>query len=155
MTPPRLRAQLVVVAGLFLAYAAAAGAASWLQQRAHARLEARFHESLTILAGLPRLRDRLRRVDQATAQYLATGRRSWLARREESVEEVRAIETELGAAADAHDRELLDRMDREFDASLAESGGYIQERRAGALPPEDAARAARAGWSLESAAEPL
>lgn len=155
MRPLRLRAQLVVVAGLFLVYTAGVGMASWLQVRAHARLEARFHESLTVLANLPRLRDRLRRVDQATAQYLMTGQRSWLDRREESLEDVRALTGGIGAGVGEQGRALLDEMDRELTAYLAETSQYIAQRRAGGMTPAEAARVARSGWSLESTVEPL
>lgn len=156
MRPPNLRSQLAVVAGLFFLYAAGVGASFFLESRAHARLEAQFHESLAVLSSLPRLRDRLRRVDQATGQYLLTGQRSWLDRRDESLDMVRAVERELSAVmTEPAEQELLDAMDRRLTDYLAKSSPWVSRRRAGRLPPSEAARAARLGRGLETAAEPL
>ncbi|HEX4048501.1 MAG TPA: hypothetical protein VH309_11730, partial [Elusimicrobiota bacterium] len=97
MKAPNLRSQLVVVAGIFLLYSAGVGASFWLESRAHARLEAQFHESLTVLSSLPDLRDDLHRVDQTTDQYLLTGQRAWLDKRDEALGSVRDLERELSA----------------------------------------------------------
>jgi signal transduction histidine kinase len=156
MRTPNLRSQLVVVAGLFLLYSAGVGAASWIESRAHARLEAQFHESLTVLSSLPNLRDGLHRVDQTTGQYLLTGQRSWLDRRDESLGKVREIERELsGVLTEPGERVGIDEMDRRLTSYLAESGQWVARRRAGRLSPEDAARAGRVGRGLETAAAPL
>lgn len=156
MTSVRYRAQLAIVAGLFLLYAAGVGAAFVLQNRAHARLEAQLHESLAVLSTLPRVRAQLARVDQTTSEYLATGQRSWLDRRDEAVDEVRASERGLaGALSDAETRAGLDDMDKSLTAYLAESGPWVSRRRTGRLVPADAARAARLGRGLTAAAEPL
>ncbi|MDE2511936.1 MAG: hypothetical protein KGL74_12510 [Elusimicrobia bacterium] len=151
-----LRSQLIVVAGLFAVYSAGVGASFYLESRAHARLESQFHESLTVLSSLPRLRDQLRRVDQSTGQYLMTGQKSWLARRDESLDAVRAVERELsGVMSEPSEQALLDAMDGRLTAYLAESNQWVARRRAERLSPAEAGRAARRGHGLESAAEPL
>ena len=156
MKTPNLRSQLVVVAGLFLLYSAGVGASSWIESRAHARLEAQFHESLTVLSSLPNLRDGLHRVDQTTDQYLLTGQRSWLDRRDESLDKVREIERELSAVlTDPEERVGIDEMDRRLTSYLAESSQWVARRRAGRLTPAEAARAGRVGRGLETAAAPL
>jgi signal transduction histidine kinase len=156
MKAPNLRSQLAVVAGLFLLYSAGVGASFWLESRGHARLEAQFHESLTVLSSLPNLRDALHRVDQTTDQYLLTGQRSWLDRRDESLDKIRAIELELSAVlSEPGERVGVDEMDRRLTAYLAESGQWVARRRAGRLTPAEAARAGRVGRGLETAAAPL
>jgi signal transduction histidine kinase len=156
MRAPGLRSQLIVVSGLFLVYAAGVGSSFWLESRAHARLETQFHESLTVLSTLPNLRDRLRRVDQTTGQYLLTGQRSWLDRRDESLDEIRSIERGMSEVLSAPgERESLDEMDRRLTAYRAESNQWVSRRRAGRLTPAEAARAARLGRGLETASEPL
>jgi signal transduction histidine kinase len=153
---PNLRSQLVVVAGLFLLYSAGVGASFWLESRAHARLEAQFHESLTVLSSLPNLRDGLRGVDQATGQYLVTGSHVWLDRREEALDKVRTVERELSAVlTDPGERAGVDEMDRALTSYLAESGQWISRRSAGRLPPSEAARSVRSAHALEAVAEPL
>jgi signal transduction histidine kinase len=153
MKTPNLRSQLVVVAGLFLLYAAGVGASFWLESRAHARLEAQFHESLTVLSSLPNLRDGIHRVGQATDQYLLTGQRSWLDRRDESLGKVRAIESDLSAVlAEPDEHGGVDEMDRRLTSYLAESSQWVARRRAGRLTPADAARAGRLGRGLETSA---
>jgi signal transduction histidine kinase len=153
---PNLRSQLVVVAGLFLLYSAGVGASFWLESRAHARLEAQFHESLTVLSDLPNLRDRLRRVDQTTGQYLLTGQRAWLDRRDEALDEIRAVERGLSEVLSAPgERAGIDEMDRRLTSYRAESNQWVSRRRAGRLTPAEAARAARLGSGLETAAAPL
>ena len=156
MKTPNLRSQLVVVAGLFLLYSAGVGASFWLESLSHARLEAQFHESLTVLSSLPNLRDHLRRVDQTTGQYLLTGQRTWLDRRDESLEQIRAIELGLSAVLSAPgERAGIDEMDRRLTSYRAESNQWVSRRRAGRLTPAEAARAARLGHGLEKAALPL
>lgn len=156
MKPLKLRSQLVIVAGLFLLYAAGVGASFWLEARAHARLQSQFHESLTVLSSLPRLRDRLRRVDQATGQYLLTGQRGWLDRREEAISDVRAIERELtDVMREADGRARVDDMDRKLTSYLAESSQWVSRRRSGRLSPADASRVARLGRGLETVVEPI
>ncbi|MFI5347663.1 MAG: ATP-binding protein [Elusimicrobiota bacterium] len=151
-----LRSQLVVVAGLFLLYASGVGASFYLESRSHARLEAQFHESLTVLSALPRLRDRLRRVDQATGQYLLTGQKSWLDRRDESLGDVRDVERMLSEVmSEPKELALLDAMDGRLTAYLAESNQWVSRRRAGRLTPAEAGRASHLGRGLETAAEPL
>lgn len=156
MKTPNLRSQLVVVAGLFLVYSAGVGVSSWIESRAHARLEAQFHESLTVLLSLPNLRDALHRVDQNTDQYLLTGQKSWLDRRDEALDQVRAIERDLSLVlTEPGERVGVDEMDRRLTSYLAESGQWVARRRAGRLAPADAARAGRVGRGLETAAAPL
>lgn len=73
MRSPGLRTQLVLVSGLVWLYSLGVGASYWGQSVAHARLEASFHQGLTMLSVMPRLRDELRAVDQAGDQYLLSG----------------------------------------------------------------------------------
>jgi signal transduction histidine kinase len=156
MTAPKHRSQLAVVAGLFLLYAGGTGAAFVAQNRAHARLEAQLHESLSVLSTLPRLRERLQRVDQATEQYLLTGQRAWIDRRDEALDQVRATQRGLsGVLDDPEERAWLDAMDKDLTVYLAESSQWMSRRRAGRLSPADAARASRLGRGLATAAEPL
>jgi signal transduction histidine kinase len=152
---PGFRSQLIAVAGLILLYAIGVGASFSLQARVHARLESELHESLAVLSSLPRLRDRLRRIDQATSEYLLTGQRAWLDRREDSLADARAAARELADVVGGDGRRTLDEMDRSLTAYLAESSQWVARRRLGRLAPSDAARAARLGHELESAAEPL
>ncbi|MFI5361030.1 MAG: sensor histidine kinase [Elusimicrobiota bacterium] len=156
MKAPNLRSQLVVVAGLFLLYSAGVGVSFWMETRAHARLEAQFHESLTVLSSLPNLRDRLRSVEQSTDQYLSSGARAWLDRRDASLDEIRAIERALSAVLSAPgERAGIDEMDRRLTSYLAESNQWVSRRRGGLLAPSEAARLSRAGRGLETAAAPL
>jgi CHASE3 domain sensor protein len=84
-----LRSQLAIVAGIFLVYSIGVGCSFWIETQAHNRLGRQFHESLTVLSRLPHLRDRLRRTDQATGQYLMTGQNIWLDRRDEAIQDIR------------------------------------------------------------------
>ncbi len=156
MKTPNLRTQLVLVSGLVWVYSLGVGASYWKQSRAHVRLEAAFHQGLTVLSSLPRLRDELRRVDQAGDQYLLSGQPSWLERREESLAQVRALLRELDAgAADSRDRATISQADRRLTAYLAERSPWISRRRAGRLSPADAARATRRARELDAVAQPL
>ncbi len=156
MKTPNLRTQLVLASGLVWVYSLGVGASYWRQSRAHARLEASFHQGLTVLSSLPRLRDALRRVDQAGGQYLLSGQPAWLERREESLEQVRSLLRELDAAvSDAPDRTLIAQADRRLTAYLAERSPWISRRRAGRLSPADAARAMPRARGLDAVAEPL
>ncbi len=150
-----LRSQLIAVAGLVVLYSIGVGTAFRVEARAHARLDRQMRESLTVLSSLPRLRDRLRRVDQATVRYLLTGQRSWLDRREDALGEVRSIERDLAEVAGGDGASLIAQTDRRLTAYLAESGQWVARRRFGRLSPADAARAGRLGHRLDSAAEPL
>lgn len=155
MKSPDFRSQVAAVAGLIALYAAGAGTALALEARAHARLERQLHESLAVLSSLPRLRDRLRRIEHATDQYLATGQRSWLDQREQSLADLRGAARELADAAGDEDGPALDAMDRDVTAYLAESSQWAERRRRGRLSPAEEARAQKLGRLLESAAEPL
>lgn len=156
MNAPRHRSQLAAVAALFLAYAGGTGAVFVAQGRAHARLETQAHATLAVLSSLPHLRDELRRVDQTTGQYLLTGQRAWIDRRDEAVEEVRSAQRGLAGVVDGDEESgWLEAMDRRLTAYLAESSQWMERRRAGRLSPADAARAARLGHGLAGAAEPL
>ncbi len=156
MKTPNLRTQLVLVTGLVWVYSLGVGASYWQQSRAHARLESSFHQGLTILSSLPRLRDQLRQVDQAGDQYLLSGQLSWLDRRELSLAQVRALLGELDAAApDARDRATIAEADRRLTAYLAERSPWISRRRAGRLAPADATRATRRDRELDAVAQPL
>ncbi len=156
MKGPQLRSQLAVVAGLFLLYAGGVGTAFVVQNAAHGRLEAQFHKSLEVLTTLPHLRDQLRRVDQTTDQYLATGQRSWLDRRNDALDEVNNVERHLGQfLTETADRALLDAMDKNLTTYLAEANQWVSRRRSGRWNAGDAAHAARLGRELAAAAEPL
>ncbi|MEQ1919903.1 MAG: CHASE3 domain-containing protein, partial [Elusimicrobiota bacterium] len=156
MKTPNLRTQLVLVSGLVWVYSLGVGASYWRQSRAHTRLEASFHQGLTVLSSLPRLRDELRRVDQNGDQYLLSGQPSWLERREESLEQVRTLLRELDASvSDERDRATIAEADRRLTSYLAERSPWISRRRAGRLSPADAARATRRVSELDAVAEPL
>ncbi|MDD5301717.1 MAG: ATP-binding protein [Elusimicrobia bacterium] len=156
MKTPNLRTQLVLASGLVWVYSLGVGASYWRQSRAHARLETAFHQGLTVLSSLPRLRDELRRVDQNGDQYLLSGQPSWLERREEALDQVHALLRELdGAASDERDRATIAEADRRLTAYLAERSPWISRRRAGRLAPADAARATRRARELDAVAEPL
>jgi signal transduction histidine kinase len=152
---PGFRTQLIAVAGLIFLYAVGVGASFRLQAREHARLDAQLRESLAVLSSLPNLRDRLRRIDEETSQFLLTGQRSWLDKREQSLDDVRAIERELQDVAGEDGRRAIAEFDRLLTAYFAESGEWVARRRLGRLTPAEAARAALLGRRLGSAAEPL
>lgn len=156
MKSPGLRTQLVLVSGLVWLYSLGVGASYWGQSVAHARLEASFHQGLTMLSVMPRLRDELRAVDQAGDQYLLSGAPSWLDRREESLKQVRSLLEELAAAAsDERERATVAEADRRLTAYLAERSPWISRRRAGRLGVADAARATRRARELDAVAAPL
>ncbi len=156
MKPLTLRTQLVMAAGLIQLYSLGVGGSFWIQQRAHARLEGSFQEGLAVLSSLPRLRDRLRALDQAGDQYLLTGQPSWLDSREEALGQVRAILEGLSSALrDPRDAGLAAEADRRLTAYLSERAPWITRRRTGRLSPGEAARAARGSGGLESVIEPL
>lgn len=156
MKTPNLRTQLVLASGLVWLYSLGVGASWWRQSRAHGRLEAAFHQGLTVLSALPRLRDELRRVDQSGDQYLLSGQPAWLERREESLDQVRAALRELeDSSSDPRDRATIAEADRRLTAYLAERSPWISRRRAGRLSPADASRATRRARELDAVAEPL
>ncbi len=156
MRTPGLRTQLVIVSGLVWLYSLGVGASYWGQSVAHARLEASFHQGLTMLSVMPRLRDELRAVDQSGDQYLLSGAPSWLDRREESLKQVRGLLEELAAAAsDERERATVAEADRRLTAYLAERSPWISRRRAGRLGVADAARATRRARELDAVAQPL
>jgi signal transduction histidine kinase len=156
MKTPNLRTQLVLASGLVWVYSLGVGASYWRQSRAHTRLETAFHQGLTVLSSLPRLRDELRRVDQAGDQYLLSGQAAQLERREESLALVRSLLGELDAAAsDERERATIAEADRRLTAYLAERSPWISRRRAGRLSPADAARATGRARELDAVAEPL
>lgn len=156
MKSPNLRTQLVLVSGLVWVYSLGVGASYWWQNRSHARLEASFHQSLIVLDSLPRLRDELRRVDQAGDKYLLSGQASWLERREDSLEQVRALLSELDAAAsDEKARATIAEADSRLTAYLAERSPWISRRRAGRLASADAARATGRARGLDAVVKPL
>ena len=72
------RAQWLVASVLVPAFTLAAGTAFWLQARGHAELESSFQRELGLLVQLPRLREDVRRLDEATNQYLQGGDRRQL-----------------------------------------------------------------------------
>lgn len=150
-----LRSQLAFVAGLFIFYAGGVGFEFRVRARAHERLESQLHRSLAVLTNLPRLRDQLRRVDQATGQYLLSGNRVSLDRRDEAVDQIRKLEQDLSPIMNnPSESALLDAMDQRLTSYLAQTSPLVSRRRAGRLSGPDAARAAR-GRGLEAAVEPL
>ncbi|UPT75665.1 MAG: ATP-binding protein [Elusimicrobiota bacterium] len=156
MRTPNLRTQLLLLTGLVWLYSLGFSAAYWRQNRAHARLESGFHQGLTVLSSLPRLRDQLRRVDQSGDQFLLSGQPSWLARRDEALEQVRGLLRELEAAAsDERDLATTAEADRRLTAYLAERSPWISRRRAGRLSPDEAAAAARRARELDAVVEAL
>lgn len=151
MRPAGLRTQWAFVSVLLPAYALAAGAALWLQFRAHADLEASFQRDLGALVELPRLRDALRRLELTTGQYLLSGDRRLLDSRRQTLAELRRLEAGLGRSAEGpQERALLDRLGRELAAVLSEQEGWIERRSQGRLKH---APAARLGARQDGAAE--
>lgn len=136
-----LRAQLVVVLILVQLYSLGVGVSYWLQNRAHQRLEESFRRDLAALSQLPRLRDRLRRLDAVTDNYLLTGSPSWLKERQETLEEVRRLDQGLAdVLAEGAERDILKKMDQQLTSYLAQQGQWISRRQAGRLSPAEAAR---------------
>lgn len=145
-----LRTQLVLVAGLVQLYGVGVGAAFWSQSRAHARLERSFHRGLTLLANLPRLRDELATVDRSGDQYLSTGRKDLLEKRDEALARARALQAELAEVADEDDAKLLAESDRRLTAYLARRNPLISRRVSGRVTPPP-----RDSRALEAVFEPL
>jgi|CXWL01.1.fsa_nt_gi signal transduction histidine kinase len=156
MKSPNLRTKLVLVSGLVWVYSLGVGASYWWQNRSHARLEASFHQGLIVLDTLPRLRDELRRVDQAGDKYLLSGQASWLERREDYLEQVHALLQELDAAATEDKvRATVAEADRRLTSYLAERSPWISRKRAGRLSPGDASRATGRARGLDAVIKPL
>ena len=143
MKTPNLRTQLVLVSGLVWVYSLGVGASYWRESRAHARLEASFHQSLAVLASLPRLREELRRRDQNGDQYLLTGP-AWLARRE-AVAHVRARQPRESRPRCGRARS------RRSERPTALPATYFAEGAAVDLPPADIGRLAPAGRARDDA----
>ena len=128
------RARWLLASVLVPAFTLAAAGAFWLQARGHAELEAAFQRELGLLVLLPRLREDVRRLDDATGQYLQSGDRARLAERRSALDDVRRLEAALSRAADGpEEKALTDRLGRELAAVLSEQEQWIARRSQGRL----------------------
>jgi signal transduction histidine kinase len=134
MRPWSLRSQAVAVLIFLWLYALGMGAAYWNQSRAHGQLEESFQHDLAVLARLPRLRDGLRQLDQATDRYLLTGQPRWLDKRQEALQRVRETEGVLtGLRSEGEEGEILQKLHRQFAAYLSQQNQWVDRRRTGRL----------------------
>lgn len=141
MRLPGPRAQWLVASVLVPAFTLAAGTAFWMQARGHAELEAAFQRELGLLVQLPRLREDVRRLDEATDQYLQSGDRRRLDERRAALEDLRRLQAGLAlAAAGPEERALTDRLGRELAAVLSEQEQWIARRAQGRLARAPAVR---------------
>jgi signal transduction histidine kinase len=141
MRPLTLRARIVLGTAVLALFLLGAGYAQRLQSVAQAELAQSFEQDLGTLLKLPRLRARLRRVDLLTDQYLLTGNPRWLRSRQAALGQVRAAVDDLRPRLEnARSRRLLDRLDAELGAYLAQQDQWISRREAGRLSPADSAK---------------
>ncbi|TBR22102.1 HAMP domain-containing histidine kinase [bacterium] len=141
MKPLGPRAQWLLASVLIPAFALFAAGAFWLQARSHAGLEAAFQRELGLLVQLPRLREDVRRLEEATNRYLVGGDRRQLDVRRRVLEDLRRLEAGLAAAAEgAEERALTDRLGRELAAVLSEQEQWIARRSQGRLGGSAASR---------------
>lgn len=141
MKPIAPRVQWVLASILIPAFAIAAGVAFWVQARSHAELETAFQRELGLLVQLPRLREDVRRLEEATSRYLVSGDRRQLETRHGVLEDLRRLEAGLAQAADGpEEKALADRLGRELAAALSEQEQWIARRSQGRLGSGAAAR---------------
>lgn len=136
-----MRLEWALASVLVPAFTLAAGTAFWLQERGHAELEASFQRELGMLVQLPRLREDVRRVEQATNQFLQGGGTRQLEVRRAALDDLRRLEAGLALAAEGpEEKALVDRLGRELAAVLSEQEQWIARRAQGRLPQGAAVR---------------
>ena len=139
-----LRAQLVVVIVLVQLYSVGVGLSYWIQTRAYVSLDESSRRELAALARLPRLRDRLRRLDSTTDKYLLMGDVSWLRERLGTLREVHTLTQDLsGLLSDERERDIFKQMERQLTSYLSQQSQWISRKQAGRLSTSEAARIVR------------
>ena len=129
-----VRARWALMTALAPAFALAAALSFRVQARGHAELEAAFQRELGLLVQLPRLREDVRRLEEATTRYLAGGDRRLLADRNRVLEDARRLQAGLAVSAEgADEKELVDRLGRQLAAVLSEQEQWIARRAQGNL----------------------
>ncbi len=156
MTARTLRSQQVLLVGIAALAAAGFGAAYGMLAASRARLERAFQRDLSALTELPRLRDGLRRIDQATDEYLLSGDATWLAERRKALSDVRGVESRLSdLLAGAQERASLDGLDGQLALHLSRQEGWLARKRAGRLPSADAGMIVSRRPTLEDVLTPV
>lgn len=151
-----LRTQQAILIGLVGLTCLGVGAAYWTQSNVHTNLELAFQRHLALLAVVPDLQDRLRRIDQTTDEFLLSGSRPWLEQRLSNLRELRALLADLDALFQGEsEKQAMEAMGRKLEASLAEQERWIARKQAGAAPPADHAKIAARRRIFEELLEPL
>lgn len=136
-----LRTQLLFVIFFIWLYSVCVGLSYWVQSQAHAKLEESFHQELSVLSQLPRLRDALRQLDLLTDNYLLTGNTRWLDKRQNILTATRRMEKDLPELLSAdREREAFKDMDMQLSSYLAEQSQWIARKQGGRLSTADAAK---------------
>jgi signal transduction histidine kinase len=136
-----LRTRVGLGIALLTLFLAGAGWMYWLQSRAQTDLAHSFQQDLGTLVRLPRLRERLRQIDLLTDQYLLTGNERWLAKRRDALLQVRLTIDDLRPRlVDSRSRAVLERLESDLGAYLAQQDQWIGRRESGSLTAADAAK---------------
>jgi signal transduction histidine kinase len=141
-----MRLEWLLASVLLPAFILLAAGAFWLQARSHGELEAAFQRELGLLVQLPRLREDVLRLEQATNQYLQTGGARPLAARRAVLSDLRRLEAGLALAAQGpEEKALVDRLGRELAGVLSEQEQWVSRRAQGRLPRAPSARLSAGG----------
>ena len=112
-------------------------------------MTAAFHADLAIVTKLPLLKSLLRSLDLASAQYLRTGKKAWLAeRRDIRGRTQRTQEDLIQLVADPREKKILEELKLQLSNHFIQESRWIREREAGRLSPPQVAHilAARSNY---------
>lgn len=151
-----LRTQLLLVVAFIELFAIGMGLSYWVQFQAQERLERSFREDLVTLSKLPRLRDALRTLDDATDRYLVSGDRRSLERRQAALADLRATVGEISGILKARTPERpVYELEQRVARYVAQEEQWLAQKAAGRLSAADATRLAALSTPFDKIAEGL
>lgn len=145
-----LKTQFGIIVAFLMVFALGTSVSTFFRGKSASDLTAVFHADLAIATKLPRLKSLLRSLDLATAQYLTTGDKVWLAEHREILEKTRRTQEDLTQlVSEPREKRILRELERQLLNHFIEESRWIKDRGAGRLPARQVAEilAARGSYA--------
>lgn len=149
-----LKTQFGIIVAFLMVFALGASVSSFIRSKSESDLTAVFHGDLAIATKLPRLKSLLRNLDLATAQYLRTGNKEWLAEHRGILGQTRRIQEDLlRLVTEPRERRILQELEHQFSEHLIKEGHWIRNRNDGRLSSRQIAKILASRSSYEDILE--